>query len=108
MINGHYLENYLTERNNPKAERYNTWWGENTYNSQFSPYERTTKKVKTINFFLYGSEYLQGNKCFGDVSHKKRKEILDGFYDYVVRDEKHTTPIEFTTTTFARRTRLFV
>ena len=86
MINGHYLENYLIEQINPKAERYNTWWGENTYNSQFSPYERTTKKVKTINFFLYGSEYLLGNKKISvkQIGMRPFKEIffcsLKGLY----------------------------
>ena len=108
MINGYYLENYLIERDNPKAERYNTWWGENTYNSQFSPYERTTRKVKIINFFLYGSEYLQGNKNFGSVSDRKRKEVLDGFYDCVIKNERNALSIQFSTTTFARRMRLFV
>ena len=109
MISGHYLENYLIERDNPKAERYNTWWGENTYNSQFSPYERTAKKVKTINFFLYGSEYLLGSKKISSAANQKRKEILDGFYDCVISNGRHKTlAIEFTTTTFARRMRLFV
>ena len=109
MINGHYLENYLIERDNPKSERYNTWWGENIYNNQFSPYERTTKKVKTINSFLYGSEFLLGNKKFGNVTSQKRKEVLDGFYDCVIsRSGYNMLAIEFTTTPFARRIRLFV
>ena len=52
---------------------------------------------------------MLGNKKFGNVTSQKRKEVLDGFYDCVVsRSGYNVLAVEFTTTPFARRMRLFV
>ena len=110
MISGHYVENYIVKgiALSPQAFQYNTWWGENTYNSQFSPYQRTMDKCDAINFFLYGSEYLKGDKPFNKVSWKKREKTLSDFYRFVIVGDRSKSILMFHTTEFARRTRLFV
>lgn len=111
MISGHYIQNYYVEK--PKKLQtlsFNTWYGENNYNTQFSPHERTVLKCRTINFFLYNAKFFIGGKGsnWGSLSTNSRLRALDGLYDYVIKDNSSTNIIQYTTTPFARRMRLFL
>ena len=110
MINGHYIEKYVVKdvEYSTKAPQFNTWWGDNTYNSQFSPYQRTMDKCDAINFFLYSSEYLKGDKPFNKVSWKKREKTLNDFYRFVIVGNRSKAILMYQTTEFARRVRFFV
>lgn len=105
MISGNYIKEHLV-RKNPKD--YNTWWGQNNYNDQFSPYEKTVRKCNMINFFLYGSDDLLGKKKYSSLSAKKRLSTMDNFYEFVIAGVGMGQIGKFSTYEFARRTRLFL
>lgn len=110
MIHGHYIEQYIVNKNKalPTSEQFNTWWGRNNYNSQFSPYQRTMDKCDAINFFLYGSEYLKGDKKLSKLSASKRLKTLDDFYRFIISGNRGAVILSFNTTGFAKRTRFFL